>query len=277
MRNPYGGRDYGVSLKPEDVTAYVFWTRNIAPFMANVAAINSQSVPFCVQFTVTGYARQLERSTIQSDHAVAQINALRQRFGLDCAVWRYDPLLFSSQTPPDHHRETFRALAQALKGSVSECVISFATVYAKTRRRLDALSNASGAEDFHWWDPPDDEKQDLLRDLAAMAAENNMSLTLCSQPNLLVDGVTSAKCMDLDRLSRVAGRPLVGATKGNRPGCLCAQSRDIGAYDTCPHGCVYCYAVRNTDKTKVFFREHRPGAPSLSSSPAESGARSFSG
>jgi hypothetical protein len=31
----------------------------------------------------------------------------------------------------------------------------------------------------------------------------------------------------------------------NRPECACFEARDIGEYDTCPHGCVYCYAVRN--------------------------------
>ncbi len=30
-----------------------------------------------------------------------------------------------------------------------------------------------------------------------------------------------------------------------RHGCHCLETRDIGAYDSCPNGCKYCYANQN--------------------------------
>lgn len=33
--------------------------------------------------------------------------------------------------------------------------------------------------------------------------------------------------------------------RGQRPACGCIPSRDIGAYGTCPHLCVYCYANKS--------------------------------
>ena len=85
-----------------------------------------------------------------------------------------------------------------------------------------------------------------------------MQLTLCAQRSLLAPGVAEAHCVDAARLADVAGRPIAARLKGNRPDCLCYQSRDIGAYDTCPHGCAYCYAVQNREAARRRYAAHDP-------------------
>ena len=55
-----------------------------------------------------------------------------------------------------------------------------------------------------------------------------------------------------------AGQPIAVRLKGKRPDCLCYQSRDIGAYDTCPHGCVSCYAVQNSGAAWRRYAAHDP-------------------
>ncbi len=264
VASPYGGSPYRVSLRPGEVDGFVFWTRNIGPLAArldDVAAV----APFVVQFTVTGYPRALEPGVIDRGAAVDQIRALAGRWGPHAAVWRCDPVVLTSLTPVAWHRRNFARLAAALAGSVDEVVVSFAQIYAKTRRNLDIAARRHG---FSWRDPADEEKRALLRDLAEIAGQCGMRLTICSQPDYAGDGVMPARCVDAGRLSAVAGREVRARVKGNRPGCLCHESRDIGAYDTCPQGCAYCYAVSSRDRAKRFLAGHDPAAESLGSTPA---------
>jgi hypothetical protein len=262
MVNPYGRQIVEVKLTAEAVDGFVFWTRNASPFVAALDEVRARGFPFVVQYTATGYPRALESSVIEAARAVTQIRALADRFGPRAAVWRYDPIVISSLTPADWHVENFAGLARALKGASDEVVISFAHVYRKTRRNLDA---AAGRHGFTWTDPPDQDKQALALRMAAIAADAGMGLTICAQPAALTSGVAPARCIDAVRLSDVAGRAIQAPERGNRPGCLCAAARDIGDYDTCPHGCAYCYAVRSPELARKRFRAHEPGSSLLSS------------
>jgi hypothetical protein len=258
--NPYGRQVHRVDLRPEAVDGFVFWTRNLAPFMAHLAEIRRRGLPFVVQYTLTGYPRALEAATIAPGRAQGQIRAVAADYGPRAAVWRYDPILLTSLTPPDWHRANFARLADALAGAVDEVVVSFAQIYRKTGRNLAAAARRHG---FDWRDPPIEEKRALLADLAGLAAGRGMRLTLCAQPDLVTEKVGAARCIDAERLSAVAGRPLAARLKGNRPGCLCAEARDIGDYDSCPHGCVYCYAVASRSAAQRRRRAHDPAAEML--------------
>ncbi len=85
-----------------------------------------------------------------------------------------------------------------------------------------------------------------------------MTLSLCAQPDYLVGGVSPARCIDAGRLAAISGRPVMAATLGNREGCMCHAARDIGAYDTCPQGCVYCYAVSDRARARDRLEAHDP-------------------
>jgi len=155
-------------------------------------------------------------------------------------------------------------LAEALQGTTGEVVISFAQIYRKTARNMALTANEF---DFSWREHNLDDPtflavaRDLATELAHIAASCSMQLRVCSQKAFLQPGlIEEARCVDAERLERVAGRPILNKTrqKGNRKECACSASRDIGEYDTCPHGCVYCYAVQHRDLALQRYKAHDP-------------------
>jgi hypothetical protein len=257
VANPYGGAANHVSLARLEAQGVVFWTKNATPFLPHgFDAVRAAALPFVVQYSITGLPRHIERSVPASDIAIAQVHELRQRYGPRSVVWRFDPILVSGETPIDERRAAFARLAGALAGAVDEVVVSFVQPYAKARRTLGALA---------WRDPPPDAKKAFLIELAGIAAGRGMKLTLCTQPDLVdtTMGLAAARCIDAERLGDVAGYLIAARTKGNRPGCLCAESRDIGAYDTCPMGCGYCYAVRDRARAQHAVNTHDAQADRL--------------
>jgi hypothetical protein len=264
--NPYSGQGYRVELTPERVDGFVFWTKNVGPFLRNLPEIARRGYPFVVQHTITGYPRQLESRVAQAGRTVEHLRRVAGFYGPAAVVWRYDPIVLTSLTPPDWHRRTFERLAALLEGVTDEVVVSFAQIYQKTRRNMEAAAREQGFDwSLHEATPPE-ARRALLADLAGMARAHGIQMAVCSQREFVLPGVTrEARCVDAERLARVAGRALAGAPrlKGNREECGCYESRDIGAYDTCPHGCVYCYAVRERELALRRYRAHDPAAESL--------------
>ncbi len=260
VANPYGGPSKRVRLDPEHASAFVFWTRHVKPFVPILSGLSATRRPFVVQLTMTGYPRALDLSTPPPSRVADQFRQLAAMFGKRVAVWRYDPIVFSDITPPDWHAHTFERLCARVAGSVDEVVVSVAQIYRKTKRNLD---DAARRHSFSWHDPSTTEKVALLVRMTQIARNHGITLTLCGQPELLGEGIGAARCIDADRLSDVAGIPIQASQKAHRPKCGCWASRDIGAYDSCPHGCVYCYAVNNRRIATGNFRRHDPSDPYL--------------
>jgi hypothetical protein len=255
MVNPYGKQVYRVDLTPEAVDGFVFWTKNLGPFLKHLPEVHKRGYAFMVQYTINGYPRSLEFSVVDGTRSIEHMKRLADTYGRSVAVWRYDTIVFSSATPLDFHRRNFEALARALEGTTDEVIVSFAQIYKKTLRNMNWAANEFG---FAWEDPSDEVKYNLAAELAQVARVHGMQLSMCAQRQFLAPGVSDARCVDCQRLSRIAGRLIHVKRRGNRHDCGCFASRDIGEYDTCPHGCVYCYAVQNRGLAQRRFKEHDP-------------------
>jgi len=259
MVNPYNRRAIHVDLR-RGVGGFVFWTKNVAPFLRVLSNVREKGFPFVVQHTINGYPRQLEYAVVDADRSVSNLRRISEEYGKRVPVWRYDTIVMSSLTPVEFHLRNFERIAKQLEGAVDEVVISFAQLYRKTLLNMNAAAKTS---DFSWNDPAPEEKRDLTVKLVQIADAHSMQLSICSQRSFLVPGATDARCVDAQRLSDVAGVAVAAALKGNRKECGCFASRDIGEYDTCPHGCIYCYAVQNRQLAQERFRKHDPNSEYL--------------
>lgn len=264
--NPYNRQIVRVSLKPGDAQGFVFWTKNVGPFIGHLAEVHRRGFPFVVQHTINGYPRVLEEAVVDAAKSVEHVRRLAEEYGPRVSVWRYDTIVHSSVTPRKFHVETFSRLAKELGGATDEVVISFAHLYEKTLRNMNRAADANG---LTWSDPSDDWKRSLLVELTEIAASNRIKLTVCSQPRFIVPGSGEARCVDAIRLNEIGGTAFKSKLKGNRKECGCYESRDIGEYDTCPHGCVYCYAVKNRELALQRFRQHDPESEFLFPPPAD--------
>ena len=254
VRNPYGGKPSTVSLQRPDVDGFVFWTKNLGPFLDKLSIVHDRSYPFVVLYTITQYPRCLEPAVVSTSTAVVHMQTIASLYGPEVAVWRYDPIVFTSQTPFDWHVENFRQLAQSLRGATNEVITSYVNFYDKT---IKNLSLAAEQFQFSWTRPLEEEKRKLIRELFRLAKETGMRLTLCCHPEY-EDEVQGARCADTARFARVTGQSVNAKLRPKRKGCGCYESRDIGDYNTCAHGCVYCYAVRNRELAQQRHKIHDP-------------------
>lgn len=253
MTNPYNGAIRRVSLLPNDVDGIVLWTKNVGPMRPSLELISEMGHYFVVQYTITGYPRELELAVINSAKSVEHVKAISSRWGRRSVIWRYDPILITSVTNEKWHLANFSRLARHLCEAVDEVVVSFAHFYRKTLINLRSSAASAG---FEFYDPENSRKLYLIEKLAEIAQRVGILLTVCSQPHLVPPNAKNAHCVDAKRISDVRGEEVRSQIKGNRPGCECARSIDIGEYDTCPHGCVYCYAVNHRNIAKQRYQDH---------------------
>ncbi len=257
VRHPFRpDRITRLSLAPETLTGLVFWTKNPVPLLGRLGEIEQLGHRFVFQYTLTTYGTELEPKVPAVAERVAAFRTLAERIGAERVLWRYDPILFTPDFSPAEHLRRFAILARALRGHTRICTISRLTLYAKCRRNLQGIDLEKPAEE---------EMVAFASELAAIAGEHGLALRACCD-GLLTDrcGIEAARCIDASLLAALSGRPVAVRRDGSqRPGCGCAVSIDIGAYNTCAHGCRYCYANSSALAVAGRITKHDPASPLL--------------
>ncbi len=248
VRNPFRpDRARAVSLKRQDVAAFVFWSREPRPFLPYLPALDDGGYAYCFLLTATGYPRLLEPFTPVIEDAVEFFGTLAARIGRQRVIWRYDPVIFTAETDFDFHVANFSRLAGLLAPFTARVIVSFFDPYVKVLRRLGKAGIDAGTAAG-----TPDQQVELLQCFAAVAESSGLEIQSCAEAALggrarplvrLTAGVAPGKCIDEGLLNEIFGLDLAyRKDPSQRKLCLCQQSVDIGSYGTCCHGCLYCYA-----------------------------------
>ncbi|MGP1471393.1 MAG: DUF1848 domain-containing protein [Schwartzia sp. (in: firmicutes)] len=248
VANPFNRRQVSrISLLPDAVDCIVFWTKDPARMLGDLSALTSY--PYYVQVSLTPYGKDIEENLRPKRDIVKTVQALSLRLGRARVVWRYDPILLNDRYTIDRHLTWFEQTLTALSPSVERCVISFIDLYAKvqrkaTERNLHALSEG--------------EIHALSAGLSNIAKGSGVTLQTCAEEmELEAYGIAHGACIDGALIARLTGKAVrVGKAKSQRPLCRCVDSFDIGQYDTCIHGCCYCYANDSLEQARQGFRGH---------------------
>ncbi len=254
VRNPMNPHQLSrIALSPEVVDCIVFWTKNPAPMLARMEELSAYRYYF--QFTLTGYGRDIERNVPHKREVMLPVfQRLSGQIGSRRVLWRYDPVLFTKTYTPEYHRKAFRQIAEALCGYTQKCIISFVDSYAKNKKNIQAAGV---------YGLPQVELEDFARELCGIAKENGMELASCAEAmDLTHCGIAHNCCIDQGLIEELTGSSIrVSKDKNQREACGCVESVDIGAYDTCPNGCIYCYASRGPEyvqRNREKYEMHSP-------------------
>ncbi|HZW36887.1 MAG TPA: DUF1848 family protein [Candidatus Deferrimicrobiaceae bacterium] len=263
-RNVFGG-SYRISLRSEDVAAYLFWSKNTTPFERQIDALLAEGIPVAIQFTLTGYGRSVEAAIPEAPVTIPAFRRVSALLPGPAAIqWRYDPILLSECRGADWHRRNFRRIASRLEGATRVCNISFIEPYLKVVRRMgsgityrtaDIERHRRVSAKYPRLRQPGGEGARLAEDLSAIAKEHGMELRACSNPEYRLP---RAQCCGVELFG---GYGIAGKLEGSPPGpsrmsCRCLKVLDIGMDNTCPGGCRYCYVTDAPITAERNFQHH---------------------
>lgn len=241
--------------------AFVFWSKNYAPLLPHLDELDARGHRMIFHFTINGLPKTFEPRVPDAADMVECAHALSDRYGADAVLWRYDPVLISGITDRQYHLSHFRELCASLEAATRRCYFSFVVFHNKVQRNASALRRETG---IVLYDLPTAERAEIANALADIASEYGIQMFSCCGDYLLSGRIKKAHCTDAELLFRLYPdriRRLIEAP--TRDGCGCCECTDIGAYDTCAHGCVYCYANSRPQTALRTYQSHDPRSDML--------------
>jgi DNA repair photolyase len=251
-RNPYNDDIYKYPLDSKIIDCLCFCTKNPRPLLNNLDKLDEFRQFWFV--TITPYGRDIEVNVPSFKHVVKSFRELSEYLGANKVSWRYDPIFITEKYSLDFHIDRFEELASLLSGYTDDCTISFIDLYKKVLRNFPEAKEVTTQE-----------RLVIGEEFAKIADKYDIKMKTCVEGTLLDQfGFDSSGCMTQRVIEKAIGNNLrIPKGKYRIRECDCIFGRDIGAYNTCLHGCRYCYANFSTKLVKRNFRLHNPDSPLL--------------
>jgi len=255
VRNPMNTKQVSrISLDPQLIDCIVFWTKNPRSFMKNLDKLKDYN--FYFQFTLNSYDKTVEVNVPEKKLLIDTFVELSQEIGKERVIWRYDPILLTPKFNKEYHYKWFEYLTEKLHPYTQKCIISFVDIYSKTERNTRPLDIIPFTNES---------MMEIAEKLSSITKKYGISLETCSeQMDFSMFGINHSKCIDDKLISNIIGKPLsIDKDNNQRETCGCVKSIDIGAYNTCKHNCLYCYANFSKNTVDKNCLQHDPNSPLL--------------
>ena len=255
--NPYNPKMLSrVSLNPTVVDCIVFWTKNPNPMIDRLDGLKDYKYYF--QFTLNPYGREVENHLPSVQKRIDIFKRLSDKIGKEKVVWRYDPLLTNKEYDVSFHKEAFAEIAYGLRDHTERCMLGFIDYYNHIRSEARRLGvNPLTKHEIEEVAISFKHTIDQYSSIGLDTCTNKVDLTHLDIPCGL--------CVDKKLIERIIGHSISAKKdKNQRHICNCIESIDIGTYESCLNGCIYCYAIKGNYNTAEFNnRKHDKNSPML--------------
>lgn len=180
---------------------------------------------------------------------------MSESVGRERVSFRYDPVFLNETYTEQYHVEKFGEFAEKLSGYTGQCVVSFIDLYEKTRRNFPGVRSV-GKE----------QQERLIAAFSEIARKSSIFRFICAVRTAVLSGRMWMRTVVYRSLYwnvPIGCRLKVPQQKRARGECSCLLGADIGAYNTCGHECLYCYANYDSRTVRENRLQHDPRSPLL--------------
>lgn len=239
----------------------VFWSKNPGPLIPMLRRIYDMGIRFYFQHTVNNYEKEgMEPNLPSFQERCAIFRRIAEEWGQGRQVWRWDPIfIIDGVLTIDEIVKRIVETHSWLDTFPRKLVISFADI--NTYRKVNYNLQGTGVREL-----TADEQREFADKLMSRLSGRSLEVATCSEKADLSEfGIKHNACIDARLISTFATNDedfarrvlKMGKDKGQRDCCLCTVAKDIGIYNSCAHGCKYCYANTTPESAALRYQERK--------------------